>query len=406
MVLIALVALLYAAPPDTIRVVPPADSSHIHADITPIQVRPVLPLGALFSGTFGFGLGAGIGVEHVGWEGADITATAFIAQYGYGADLTLTSGDPYAQPVYGLLRGEIVHATRRRFFGAGPFSENADLVELAHTQATVESRLGAYPLLTSALVVQPSARLLMDRVESLSTDQDAGLRQLDAASQAAARILVGETRLGVSLGLELASDHLDQPAYPSRGTYASLEARRFIALDGSGLRFTRLASSLAGYVPISGRTVVTGRATGVVTRQEDDAVIPFTALPTLDNTLMLAYPQDRFRGRDVLTLGLGLRVPVVHLYGLYGLDAELTGTVGNVYTNLFDQFDPSVSFASTLPDGPTAPLRPAASLGLTVVNLKSEMKMIGGRIGLSPEGLWVGLVARPTDLRNAVPLFR
>jgi len=398
--------LLTASPADTIRVVAPSDSTQatVFTDPAPIRVRPVIPLSALYSGTFSVGLGAGIGVENVGWEGSDITATAFAALHGYGADLALTTGDPYSQPVYGMLRGEISRATRRRFFGAGPFSDEADRLELGHTSATVEARVGAYPLLTTALIVQPSARLLIDRLDALAPDTETALRQLDEASQASVQGLIDDTRLGVSLGLELASDRLDWHEYPSSGTYASVEARRFIALDGSELRYTRFASSVSGYLPIRGRTALIGQATGVITRQDADAVLPFVTLPTLDNDLLLAYATDRFRGRDALALGLGVRVPMFSLYGLYGIDAELTGTVGNVYTNLFDQFDPSVSFESPLPDA--APLRPAASLGLSLVNLESHSMMIGGRIGFSPEGLSVALVSLSADLRDVVPRFR
>ncbi|GAB5536993.1 MAG: BamA/TamA family outer membrane protein [Rubricoccaceae bacterium] len=406
-VLVAVAALLFSATPtDTIRVHADSDSVHTRAEMAPIQVRPVIPLGDLYSGTLGIGLGAGIGVENVGWPGSDVTATAFVAQHGYGADLTLTSSDPYTTPLYGVLHGELTRATRRRFFGTGPFTAEADLLELRHTQATVEARLGAYPLGTTALLVQPSARLLIDHVDALDLDTEAALRQLDASSQASARTVVGDTRMGVSFGLELASDRLDQPDYPSSGTYASVEARRFVALDGSDLRFTRFASSISGYIPVRGRTVLMAHATGIVTRQDADAILPFTVLPTLDNTVMLAYPQDRFRGRDALALSLGIRIPVASLYGLYGIDAELAGTAGNTYTNLFDQFAPSVSFASALPEDTTAPLRPAASLGVSLVNLSSQSRVVGGRIGVSPEGLWVGLVSRFSDLRDVVPLFR
>ena len=394
---IATALVLTGTPVDTVRAQAASDSAQTVSDSDPIRVRPVLPLGALYSGTFSVGLGAGVGIDNV---------TAFGALHGYGAALTLSSGDLDEQPIYGLLHGEISRATRRRFFGAGPFSDKADRLELDHTSATVEARLGAYPLLTTALIVQPSARLLIDRLDALDPDTDAALRQLDPSSQAATHALVEDTRTGISFGLELASDRLDWHDYPSRGTYASVEARRFVAFDDSDLRFTRVSSSISGYVPLGRRTVLFGHATGVITRQDDRTTLPFVYLPTLDNDLLLAYATDRFRGRDALAMSVGVRAPVLTLYELFGLDAELTGTLGSVYTDVFDQFDPSISFDAPILEPGTVPLRPAASIGLRAVNLDTRSMYIGGRIGVSPEGLSVALVSLTADLRDVVPLFR
>lgn len=405
MLLSLALALLLSVPSDTVRASVPTDTIQV-SDDAPIRLKPVLPLGALFSGTFSVGLGAGVDVENLGWSGSEITATAFGSLYGYGGALTLASGDPYQEPVYGLLHGEVSRATRRRFSGVGPFSDEADRVLLDHTSATLDARLGLYPLGTTGLLVQPSARLLVDRLDALEPDTETALLQLDAPSQAAARALEGTTRRGLSLGLELASDRLDVHDYPSSGSYAAVEARRFVALDGSDLRFTRIASSVAGYVPVARETVVFGRAVGVVTRQDDDAVLPFIYLPTLDNELLLAYPADRFRGRDALAATLGLRAPVATVFGLFGLDAEITGTLGNVYTNVFEQFSPSVSFDASVPEAADAPLRPSAALALMLVNREARSMTLGGRIGVGPEGLSLALVSVTADLRDVVPLFR
>lgn len=398
-------SLLLSVPSDTVTITVPTDS--VEASLsTPVQVKPVIPLGALFSGTFSVGLGAGVGIENLGWDGSEVTATAFGALYGYGAALTLASGDPYLSPTYGLLHGEVSRATRRRFFGAGAFTEESNRTLLDHTSATVDVRLGVYPFGTTALLVQPSARLLVDRLDALEPDTETALRQLDTPSQAAAQALIGETRTGLSLGLELASDRLDHHDYPMSGSYASIEARRFVALDGSGMRYTRFASAVAGYVPVAWETVVFGRAVGVVTRQEDDAVLPFVYLPTLDNTLLLAVPADRFRGRDVLAASLGIRAPVLTVAGLYGLDAEVAGTLGNAYTNVFDEFEASVSFEAPLSENTGAALHPSATVGLLFVKRADQSMSLGGRIGIGPEGLSVSLVSVTADIRDVVPLFR
>ena len=399
-----------AAPgPSGAHVDPPAPVDTLDAvtkRTRPVEVSPVFPLGALFSGTYSVGLGAGARAENVGWEGSSAQATAFGSLYGYGADVVLATGDPYAQPVHALVHAETSRATRRRYFGAGPGSVRESRVDLDHRSASVEARLGVYPFKTTALLVQPSGRLLVDRLGTPTPETDAALRQLDGGSEAAARALVGETRAGVSLGVEVASDRLDWHDYPSGGTYASVEARRFLALDGSELAYSRGTAQLSGYLPLGRRTVLMGHAAGAVTRPDDDATLPFPYLATLDNDLLLAYQTDRFRGRDALALALGVRVPIAQVYGMFGVDADLTGTLGNVYDDVFRQLDAAVTFETTVASDDSVPFRPAASLGLRVVNLDARSTYIGGRVGLSPEGVAVALVAIRADIRDLLPMFR
>ena len=372
----------------------------------PVEVSPVFPLGALYSGTYGVGLGAGVRVENVGWEGSSARATAFGSIYGYGADVVLATGDPYARPVYGLLHAEASRATRRRYFGVGPGSVREDRVDLDHRSASVDARVGVYPFKTTALLVQPSARLRIDRLDAPTPETDAGLGQLSGGSQAAARALVGETRVGVSLGVEIASDRLDWHDYPSSGTYASLEARRFRSVDGTELAFSSGTAQVSAYLPLGRRTVLMGHAAGAVTRPAGGALLPFPYLATLDNDLLLAYQTDRFRGRDALALALGLRVPITQFYGVVGIDADVTGTLGNVYNDVVRQLDPSVTFDTTVDTEGGIPFRPAASVGLHVVNLDARSVYIGGRVGVSPEGAAVALVALRADIRDLVPIFR
>ena len=407
-VLLATLLVGIAAPDTTLaRAASPADTlDAVTRRTRPVRVSPVFPLGALYSGTYGVGLGAGVRAENLGWEGSSAQATAFGSMYGYGADVVLATGDPYARPVHGLLYAETSRATRRRYYGAGPASVRDDRVDLDHRSASVEARLGVYPFKTTALLVQPSARLRVDRVDAPTPDADAALRQLGGRSEAAVRALVGETRTGVSLGVEIASDRLDWHDYPSGGSYASIEARRFLALDGSGLAFSRATGQLSGYLPLGRRTVLMGHAAAAVTRPEDETELPFPYLATLDNELLFAYSVDRFRGRDALALALGVRVPVTQLYGLIGVDADVTGTLGNVYDDVVRQLAPSVAFETSIADDDAVPFRPAASVGLRVVNLDARSVYAGARIGISPEGVAVALVSVRADIRDLIPLFR
>lgn len=407
--LLVLAVVLFAVS-DTVRT-PPPDASGSPGGVAldesePVRIGPVVPIGALYSGTFGPGLGAGVRVQNLGWEGSDVSATAFGALYGYGAQLALATGDPYGQPVYGRVWAEASRATRRRYYGTGPFTAEGDRLDLDHRSATVEARLGVYPFRTTALLVQPSVRLLVDRLDPLTPETRSGLDGLDPVSQEAVRTLEAETRLGVSVGVGVASDRLDVRAYPSSGTYTSLEARRFEATDGTGLGFSRVAASLSGYLPVRRRTVVAAHAVGAVTRPDDGATLPFVYLPTLDSALLLAYSPDRFRGRDVLAFGVGLRAPVASVYGLFGVDAEVTAALGAAYDDVAQQFKPSVSFDPSPEPGDAAPLRPAASVALRFVDIENRSVFAGGRVGVSPDGVVLALVSVRADLRDLVPLFR
>ena|GEM_PF-1081031 len=380
-----------------------------------VRVRPRLAPSALYSETRGFGIGGGIGVTNLLWRGSEATLDLRLQQRAQGVALTVYTGDPYDSSVYGTFSGVASTTQRRRYFGVGPFSDGDDAFFLDHNAASAEARLGLYPLGHTGLIVQPSARLLYDRFLGIS---DASPEQTPAAvldpASVAALGTEDEHRYGLSLGLEVGSDLRDWRAYPRRGTFATLEGRRFVALDGSDLRFTRVAVATIGYLPIRGRTALIGRFDLVVTRSDDadgdgtgDA-IPFYYLPTLDDRLAAPFSADRLIGRDVAVGALGVRLPVVDFLGVYGIDALVMGYLGNVYDDVFEQFRPTVAFESTLAPGSEAgaALRPALGLGIGLVNLDKERVVIGGLLGIGSGGIRLATLRVAYDLRDARPLFR
>lgn len=381
----------------------------------PIRIVPRLAPSALYSSTRGVGIGGGVGVRNLFWQGSEMTLDLRLQQRAQAVALTVYTGDPYEVPVYGTFSGVASTTQRRRYYGVGPFTDGDDEFFLDHNAASMEARLGVYPLGHTGLIVQPSARMLYDRFLGVSDGSPQSRPEvvLDPASVAALGT-EDEHRYGLSLGLEVGSDLRDWRAYPRRGTFGTLEGRRFMSLDGSKLSFTRVAVATIGYLPIRGRTALVGRFDVVVTRADDrdgDGVgdaIPFYYLPTLDDRLAAPFSADRLLGRDVVVGALGVRVPVFDFLGVYGIDAMVMGYLGNVYDNVFEQFRPTVAFESNVTPGSdqSAALRPALGIGIGLVNLDKERVVIGGLLGIGSGGVRVATLRVAYDLRDARPLFR
>ena len=392
---------------------PPADTTDGRGGEAGVKVQPRLT--PLYSANYGLGVGGGVAVRNAGWDGSDVVLDLRLQPRYREARLTAFTGDPYAERVYGLVAVAASTTGRRRYYGLGPNTLAVNELYLSHDAASAEGRVGVYPFGTTALVVQPSVRLLYDRSGGVNGDaSEIGLGALDPASQEAVRVAVGEDRYGLSVGLELATDLRDRASYPRSGTFASVEARRFVALDGSDLQLARYAASGVVYVPIRGRAVGVLRGVGVLTRSLDgdgdgaSDPIPFFYLPVLDDRVATAFRQDRLTGRDVLAGGAGVRVPLADVFGLYALDALLMGYLGNAYDDVFEQFEPSVSFAERVRAGDDgrAPLRPSLALGLSLVDLDDGRVVVGGTLGVGPGGFTVASFRVAYDLRDARPLFR
>ena len=383
-------------------------------DLGAVHVRPRLSPSALYSANRGFGIGGGVAVDNFGWRGSQIGVDLAAQQHYLSAGAALFTADPYAARVFGALSANVATTNRRKFYGVGPFTSGARALYLTHNEADVDAHVGVYPFGNTALLVQPGLRYLMDRTGEIRDDSPAALSDLSALSQAAVRPTIGDTRSGVSAGVELTVDLRDWPSYPKRGVVVSGEARRFFGLDTEKLTFNRYTLQTTGYLPIYGRTALIGSLTGVVTRQGDsnnDGArddIPYYYLPTLDERVAVAYQQERLTGRDIVAAGLGIRVPLYDFLGVYGIDAVAIGYLGNVYDDVFRQFSPSVGFGQDItadPDG-RASLRPALGLGLGLVNLDKERVVLGTLVGVGAGGITVASLRIAYNLRDSRPLFR
>lgn len=380
-----------------------------------VQFRPRVAPSALYSTNRGFGIGGGVGIRNLGWTGSDLVVDLRLQEQFQSADATFFTGDPYDSQYHALISGGGSTTDRRRYFGLGPFTVVDDDISLYHDAAQAEVRVGAYPLGTTALLLQPGVRYLYDRSGGVNEEaSDSPFSALDPASQKAITLAAGDPRHALSVGLEVAADLRDWSSYPRAGSFFTVEARRQFALDENELTLNRFSASAIGYLPIRGRTTFIVRGVGVFTRSTDgdgdgqSDPIPFYYLPTLDDRVAAPFRQDRLTGRDVVAAGAGVRFPVFDFLGVYGIDALVIGYVGNAYDNVFDQFKPRISFDEVPQPGEEggAPLRPGLGLGLGVVNLDKERVVVGGLVGVGPGGVALATLRIAYDLRDARPLFR
>ncbi len=324
-----------------------------------IQFRPRVAPSALYSSSRGFGIGGGVGVRNIGWTGSDLVVDLRLQQSYQAASATLFTGDPYDTLVHGLVSVGGSTTDRRRYYGLGPYTLSDNQVDLYHDAAQAEIRLGAYPLGTTALLLQPGVRYLYDRSGGVNEEASPGsFSALDEVSQRAVRLAEGDPRHALSVGFEVATDLRDWPSYPTSGSFFTAEARRQFALDDHELTLDRYSASAIGYLPIRGRTTFIVRTVGVLTRSADSDGdgegddIPFYYLPTLDDRVAAPFKQERLTGRDIIAAGAGVRFPVVDFIGVYGIDALVMGYLGNAYDNVFEQFRLDVSFRESAMPGP------------------------------------------------------
>ncbi len=376
-------------------------------DETGVEVRPRFAPSALYSADYGFGIGGGVGVGNLAGAGTDLAVDLLLQQHYQGADVAFWTSAPYVRSVYGLVAAGASTTDRRYYAGLAPAARPASAVDLEHSAVYAELRAGAFPLRTTALYVQPSVRLHLDRSSGLADDSRGSLAAFDPASRGAVETARGD-RTGVSAGLEVGTDLRDWPGYPRRGVQASAEHRRFFALSGSDLTLARTSGSVVGYLPVFDRGAVILRAVAGVTRSGDadgdgrPDPVPFYDLPTLDDQLATPFRRNRLTGRDVVAIGAGVRAPLADVLGLLGVDAVVMGYLGNAYDDVFDQFRPAISFRDNgSVDGEgRAALRPALSVGLGLVDLAGGRTVLGASVGLAPGGVTLATLRVAYDLRD------
>lgn len=382
----------------------PADSTTATED-GGISVGFSPRFGAFYSSDKGFGVGGRFAVKNLGWDGTKTYVDARLQErYAEGAVMAF-SADPYQAPVFVGVGGRYVNDRVRRYFGIGPRTVRQHRVHAHVEGAGAELRLGWHPLGEPTLLVQPVVRLLHWNVQSFYDDRDDAFISLDAASQRNLFDTVARPTTGVSYGLELAYSRLDRPRYPSRGWAVEVAGRRYEGLGDHAFQYWSNTTMLYGFLPTTGRQVLFARAVFVQTHADDP--IPFYALPHLDNRLLGSYTRFRFTGNDLFALSVGYRLPLYTFYDWYAIDASVQVSAANAYDDFFAQVEPGLTFDTDLRgEGERTPLRPALSVGLDLVNLDEGRIVIGGQVGVDPEGFRVGTLRFIYSIRDTRPLIR
>lgn len=365
--------------------------------------------GAFYSATKGFGAGGRVTVRNALWTGSEVRIDGRVQQRYSEFGTSVFTGDPFAAPVFAGIGGRYTNDRVRAFYGIGPQSLRANKVFVEIESAEAELRLGGYPLGTRRLLVQPVVRLLHHHAHAFRDDRDDAFANLDAASQHNLLDAVDRPTTGLTYGLEVAFDTRDRLFYASKGTLLTLTARRYDGLDEPDFAHYATTASLFGFVPMpADRHVLFGRAILAMTHPLGDAPLPFFLLPVLDDELLGSYTSYRFTGNDLVVLTLGYRLPLFTLLDWFALDANVQLSAANAYDDVFDQFEPSLTFDTDAiaSEGARTSLRPAVSVGLDIVNLEKDRIVIGGQMGVDPEGYRFGTLRFVYGIRDARPAVR
>ncbi|MEM1042418.1 MAG: hypothetical protein AAGI91_07285 [Bacteroidota bacterium] len=409
MVLALVLALFQLTSPDTTEAPPEAGVSVRSKQVgSGIEVNYRALLNSFVSSSKGFGVGVEAIVSNIGTAGTELRVSAEPAQRFGRYRASFFSGDPFAVPVYAGVSGEWTVNQVRGFYGVGPSSSRDNQVFASLKEIEAGFRVGWYPFGAGRVLVQPAVRLLHAEVRSFRNRDDGAFQRLDPASQRSLFSAVERPSTGVTYGLEIAVDRRDRLFYSSRGVLGILTARRYDGIGGRRFNYWSGTASVYGFIPLPmHRHILFTRTVVALTRRIGDEPLPFYALPLLDDQLLGAYTRYRFNGNDLLALTLGWRFPVYTFLDWFAFDANVQVSAANAYNNLFDQFEPGLSFSSDLSDeGRRVPLRPALSVGLRIVDLDEDRVIIGGQVGIDPEGYKFGSLRVVYGIRDVRPLVR
>jgi hypothetical protein len=400
-----LLVLALAAPAGTLAAQPaPADTTR-----QPVAVGVSPKIDSFYSPARGFGAGAEVTLEHLGWNHSVLSLEATVMSRHGEYHAFFFTHEPRTARVYGAAGLSYTGTRAWTFYGLGPRSHADDGVRLTARRVAAEARGGWYPLAEHRLALQPVVRLLYTSIREFEEATEGALLRLDAPSQASLERAAAAPSTGIEFGAGVVYDAIDDPRYPRRGALLQAGMRRYAGLDDDP--FAYVASSAIAHVaiPVHGqRTIVQLRAVAHVTRPAGGTTdLPFFALQTVDSDLVGGYSRFRLVGRDALALSAGLRFPVLDVFNWIGAEGFVAVHAANAYDNLFTQFEPRLSLARHLDrDGDRAPLRLALTLGGHLVDLGEGRPMISGQIGVSPEGFELAGLAFTVDLRQRRPYVR
>jgi len=359
------------------------------------EIRPIIAPSAFYSPVRGFGIGGGVAVWNAARAGDRLHVEGRLTQRYQSLWGSYSTSNPATSRVYALIGMGGTTTSRYPYYGTSPRYNREAKLDIDRAAFEVEGRVGWAPFGPRTVVLQPTLQFRYDRLRDYA-EADGGsielanpddLRQLDA--------LRDDPRHGVSGGLSVLLDTRDDEIMPRSGLVLQSAVTQFAATDDSDLGFTRGQATATmfhpalfriPFLPEPGAFFV--RANVVVTRQDDDAPLPYMYLPDLDRDLLIGFPRRRFQGRDAASLAVGVRGVVVQAIGAFLVEGMAFGMVGAAYDDISEDFTPRVTFdPASVDPADRVPLRPSAAIGMNVHFIDRERPLIGVVLGGGPEGL-------------------
>lgn len=343
----------------------------------------------------GAGLGVGLVGHHLTRTNDQWLLTAAPARYEQVATLAYASANPRRARRYVLADGRALHTDRD---WQGPPDRR-----LVLGRSSVQARVrGGHTFLSGHLLLQPHLALAAQRVDAVRAPSPLPPTLREAASPIPP---AGATYTGVRGGLSAQVD--TRPTLDRYDTGLRVQATwdRYVAVDGSGLRFDQIDGALLGTLALGGLHRLDLRSGVTLTRPRGGSpAVPTVLRPSLGAPLVPGWARGRFVGRDRLFGGVLYRFPLWTYGRVVTLEGHLGGHLAATYRRVQDQFAFRIQVDDAPAAGPDVPLRPAASVGLRLAVPSRPHASLDLALGLSPDGLSAAQLSLIQPLQTLRPL--
>jgi len=374
-----------------------------------IEIKPRVYPEALFSTTFGIGIGVGLEIQNLLRGGSSLLLLAQPSVHRGLYTASFFTGNPYEERLFGYLGAGFVDTGRQRYWGLGPFTDRSDLVHVEHERFELEGRIGYY-LKEGALLIQPSVKFVHQTVQDFTERNEDAIENMDPISVDHLYYVTDERNdriLRAAYGVELILDHRDRLETSRRGTLLEAEVYRYNSLNRPGPSFQRYLAAAYWFLPVTTRSTLGFRAVSILTRNDGPDPIPFYMLVPLDRHLIPGYPSQRFFSNDILAFGVEYGHQLLSVFQDFGLEGIVSLHAAGAYHNVFKEFEPGLTFRKTLnPEERQFYLRPTVGIGARILSLRRDRAYITGMAALSAEGISFLTLRFIHDLRRRTTPIR
>ena len=376
------------------------DSTEAHEFDTSFKIYP----SPIWSRTAGFSAGVGFEMDNLLMPGGRFLATVKPGQHLGRYTATYFAKDAFLDPLYGLANVYFETTGHQWFYGLGPASSPDNKVAVEKQMLEAEVRLGVQPF-GRRLQIQPMIKYIHHRSVRFEDWDEGAVDRLDPESRENLLFSTGvggapETQEGIAYGAMAGIDLRDRAVRPRRGILLQVTAQRFDFSSPAGLAYDQVGIYGYGFVPVRSGTLGL-RAVTLLTDQRSAVTIPFYLLPSLHGRILPGYSWDRFFGPDLFAMTLEYQLPLFNIFDVAALDWLFSVGAGNVYDDLFDQFDADLTFEDRIERGASSiPLRPSISTGFDFFTFDRRGFDVRVLLGWGTEGIRLVKFEFIHDLRD------